>query len=335
MSSINLNRRKFMQSTGAASVVAGAALQSPVSGKETSKGNPENIVKRLFDTLSDSQKKVVAFDWNHMDPNRGLLRTRIANNWHITKPTVNSNFFNDEQRDMIRMIYEGLLAPDWHAKFDKQQEDDTGGFGETNNIAIFGEPGSDQFEFVMTSRHLTLRADGNTTDHVAFGGPLFYGHDPHGTFNEEPDHDGNVFWEQAVAANNVYKLLDKEQRQEAEVAKTAREQAVAFRGAKGGIQGIAVKDLNDAQKAGVQKTLQSLVSMYRKSDQQEALECLQKQGGLDACHLAFYTDNDIGKDKVWDNWRLEGPAFVWHFRGAPHVHVWVNIADSPSVKLNA
>ena len=112
MSSINLNRRKFMQSTGAASVVAGSALQSPLSGKETSKGNPENIVKRLFDTLSDSQKKVVAFDWNHMDPNRGLLRTRIANNWHITKPTVNSNFFNDEQRDMIRMIYEGLLAPD-------------------------------------------------------------------------------------------------------------------------------------------------------------------------------------------------------------------------------
>ena len=173
MSSINLNRRKFMQSTGAASVVAGAALQSPLSGKETSKGNPENIVKRLFDTLSDSQKKVVAFDWNHMDPNRGLLRT--TNNWHITKPTVNS--ISLTMNNAIYADHEGLLAPDWHAKFDKQQEDDTGGFGETNNIAIFGEPGSYLFEFVMTSRHLTLRADGNTTDHVAFGGPLFYGHD--------------------------------------------------------------------------------------------------------------------------------------------------------------
>ena len=335
MSSININRRRFMQSTGAASIIAGAALQAPVSGKEKSQGNPENIVKRLYDTLSDSQKKVVAFNWDHMDPNRGLLRTRISNNWHITKPTVNSNFFNDEQRDMIRMIYEGLLSPDWLVKFDKQQNDDTGGFGETNNIAIFGEPGSDQFEFVMTSRHLTLRADGNTTDHVAFGGPLFYGHDPHGTFNEEPDHYGNVFWEQALAANSVYKLLDREQRKEAEVAKTVSEQAVAFRGAKGGIQGIAVKELNNDQKSGVQKTLQSLVSMFRKSDQQEALECLKKQGGLDSCHLAFYTDRDVGNDKIWDNWRLEGPAFVWHFRGAPHVHVWVNIADSSDVELNA
>lgn len=59
------------------------------------------------------------------------------------------------------------------------------------------------------------------------------------------------------------------------------------------------------------------------------------QGGLDACHLAFYTDEDIENDKVWDNWRLEGPPFVWHFRGAPHVHVWVNIADSSDVQFNA
>ena len=39
---------------------------------------------------------------------------------------------------------------------------------------------------------------------------------------------------------------------------------------------------------------------------------------------------DIGDDRVWDNWRLEGPSFVWHFRGSPHVHVWVNVADSAS-----
>jgi hypothetical protein len=32
--------------------------------------------------------------------------------------------------------------------------------------------------------------------------------------------------------------------------------------------------------------------------------------------------------------RLEGP-FVWYFRGYPHVHVWVNVADDASVKLNA
>ena len=54
------------------------------------------------------------------------------------------------------------------------------------------------------------------------------------------------------------------------------------------------------------------------------------QGGLDDCHLAFYKEGDLGDDGVWDNWRLEGPSFVWYFRGKPHVHVWVNVADDPT-----
>ena len=65
------------------------------------------------------------------------------------------------------------------------------------------------------------------------------------------------------------------------------------------------------------------------------MECLKKQGGLDGCNLAFYKEGDLGDDGEWDNWRLEGPAFVWYFRGSPHVHVWVNVADDPSVKTNA
>ena len=65
------------------------------------------------------------------------------------------------------------------------------------------------------------------------------------------------------------------------------------------------------------------------------MRCLKTQGGLDRCVLSFYEDGDIGEDQVWDNWRLEGPSFVWYFRGEPHVHVWVNIADDPSVPLNA
>ena len=67
----------------------------------------------------------------------------------------------------------------------------------------------------------------------------------------------------------------------------------------------------------------------------EVVRCLGVQGGLDQCHLAFYEEGDLGNDGVYDNWRLEGPSFVWYFRGRPHVHVWVNVADDPSPKLNA
>ncbi|MCH8840968.1 MAG: hypothetical protein IH831_09925, partial [Planctomycetes bacterium] len=99
--------------------------------------------------------------------------------------------------------------------------------------------------------------------------------------------------------------------------------------------GIPFSELTADQKEHVQKVLSKLLEPYRQSDRDEALECLKAQGGLDQCNLAFYRDSDIGKDGVWDNWRFEGPSFVWHYRGAPHVHVWANVADDPSVKLNA
>jgi hypothetical protein len=78
-----------------------------------------------------------------------------------------------------------------------------------------------------------------------------------------------------------------------------------------------------------------LIEPYRTADQEEVRKCLKAQGGLEKCRLAFYKSGDLGNDGVWDNWRLEGPSFVWHYRGTPHVHVWVNIADNPSVVITA
>ena len=49
---------------------------------------------------------------------------------------------------------------------------------------------------------------------------------------------------------------------------------------------------------------------YRQSNRDEVTECLKKQGGLDKCALAFYTDDDLGNDKVWDIWRIEGPTML-------------------------
>jgi hypothetical protein len=112
------------------------------------------------------------------------------------------------------------------------------------------------------------------------------------------------------------------------------EHEVKFKG-KEKIDGIQIADLSSDQKALAQGVLKTLIEPYRTSDQAEALKHLEVQGGLDACRLAFYPDDDIGDDGVYDVWRLEGPSFVWHFRGSPHVHVWVNVADDPSVPLNA
>lgn len=325
------SRRTFIKQSTAA--VAGAAcLPSLAQAAETR--DAESLVQVLYESLQPDQRSQVCYDWNHIDKQRGLLRTRVSANWQINKQEINGDFYTKDQRHLIRKIFEGIVSPEWHASFDKQLEDDCGGFGEEQSIAIFGKPGKGDFEFVLTGRHMTLRCDGNSAENVAFGGPIFYGHAPTGG-DEESDHAGNVFWKQALEANQLYTMLDGKQRKLAEVGKSPKEKEVAFAGKSGRFTGIPITELAADQREQMQKTLEKLVEPFRKSDQEEALQCLKTQGGLDACYLSFYTDKDIGKDKVWDNWRLEGPAFVWHFRGAPHVHVWVNVADSASVQLNA
>ncbi|MBL4885045.1 MAG: DUF3500 domain-containing protein [Planctomycetaceae bacterium] len=333
----SISRRRFLQTTasGIAVVGSGALFNVSEAAKTATSSAPEPTVKHLFDSLTEEQRSSVAFDWDYRKKGRGLLRTHVNNNWNITSPEINSKFFTADQQEMVRSIFEGIINPDWHKRYYKQIEDDNGGFGDNQSIAIFGTPGDGKFEFVMTGRHLTLRCDGNSAEHVAFGGPIFYGHTGTGEFNEKADHEGNVFWEQALEANRVYEMLDGKQRVAAEIKRTPTEGDMAFRGSGKRIPGLPVTEMSDDQKVALQKVLQKLIEPFRQSDQDEVIACLKKQGGLDACSLAFYTDNDIGKDKVWDNWRLEGPSFVWHFRGAPHVHVWVNVAESADVATNS
>jgi len=325
-----LSRRDLLRSTAAA-----AMLRHPfAAAAEAAAPSAETLAGRLHASLTPAQRTTICFPWDHMHPKFGLLRTRVGNNWNVTAPEVKGDFYTPEQQALVRAIFERLIDPDWHARFDRQLEDDTGGFGHGQSVALIGEPGSGMFQFLLTGRHMTLRCDGDSAEHVAFGGPIFYGHDTGGG-TEEKDHAGNVFWPQAVAANGVFAMLDGRQRGLALVAKTPAENAIAFR--RGGAEpaGIPVSELSADQRGELERVLGVLLEPYRTVDRDEVRGCLAAQGGLDHCRLAFYRDADIGDDGVWDNWRLEGPAFVWHFRGAPHVHVWVNIADSPTVPTNA
>jgi hypothetical protein len=332
----DLDRRHFLKVAGAAT--AAVALPSALRAADD-KATPETLVKKLYDTLNEEQKKVIAFDWDHQHPQWGLLRTRVSNNWHITQPEIKSDFYTKDQQEIARAIYEGLFQPDWVKQIDKQLQDDNGGsaWGARQNVAIFGKPGESKFELVMTGRHMTVRVDGNSIDHMAFGGPVFHGHQASQTtgLNEKVGHPGNIWWPQALEANKVFEMLDGKQREKALVAQLPAEQSVGFRGKDGKFPGIAVTDLTADQKGQLQKVVAKVFEPYRNADRDEVLECLKKQGGLDACSLAFYAAGDIGDDGIWDNWRIEGPSFIFYFRGSPHVHMWVNIGSDPSVKLNA
>ena len=326
---MNLSRRDFLAGA-AATLAARGVVRAEAPAAVTS----ETLAARLHASLAPAQRKAVCFPWDYRHPKFGLLRTRVGNNWNATEPEIASDFFTKDQQRLVREVFEGLVDPAWHERFDRQMEDDCGGFGHGQSLALIGEPGSGTFQFLLTGRHMTLRCDGDSAEHVAFGGPIFYGHDA-GGFNEEKDHPGNVFWPQALAANGVFAMLDGKQRAAALVDKLPRESAIGFRGGRDGAAGLPVSEMSPDQRAELERVLGVLLEPYRTVDREEVRGCLARQGGLDRCRLAFYSQGDIGGDRVWDNWRLEGPAFVWYYRGAPHVHVWVNVADSPDVPTNA
>ena len=170
-------RREFLKATAGVAVTAaatGGGVWADTATVPAAAPTAESYARLLYESLSPLQRETICFAWDHMHPKKGLLRSRVEANWHVTSKAISEEFYSDEQRELIRHIMSGIYSPEWLERIDRQMDDDSGGW-EENSIAMFGQPGG-KFEFVMTGRHLTVRCDGNTAEHVAFGGPIFYGH---------------------------------------------------------------------------------------------------------------------------------------------------------------
>jgi hypothetical protein len=295
----------------------------------------ETLVAQLYKSLDEEQKKVLCFPFDHK------LRSEVNNNWFIIKKSI-EDVLKADQQDLVKQIFNGLHSPEYAKKVFDQVEHDGRGPGSFKDcaIALFGNPGDasvdgkSKFEFVLTGRHCTRRCDGNSVAGAAFGGPIFYGHAA-ANFNEPADHKGNIYWYQALRANEVFKSLDGKQQKIALLDMPRKEEAtktVELKGTTKGLAGIPMTELSKDQQGLVKKVLDDLLAPFRKDDVAEAMK-LVEAGGFDNLHLSFYNGAkmDIGNDGVWDVWQIEGPHMLWYFRGAPHVHTWVNIRD-PNVK---
>src|SRR4051812_11013934 len=98
------SRRTFLKNTAAFSMaaMAGSHLLADEAPKAA---DPETLVTSLFKTLTEDQKKEIAFPFDH------ALRSRIENNWNIVKKTVST--FTADQQAMIRDIFTGLHSAEY------------------------------------------------------------------------------------------------------------------------------------------------------------------------------------------------------------------------------
>jgi hypothetical protein len=347
------NRREFLITAAAVATLA----TGPSSGAEpAADGDADKAVRALYESLSDKQKKALCYDWDRKGYGGLPLRLHVTNNWGVSNTTIAS--LTKDQQALVGGILASVLQPGWPEKLEQQARDDTGKhWTQDRKIAIFGTPESGRCQCVISGFHLTFRAGGDPNAHAAFGGAICHGHQPSG-FNEKPGHPGNIFWYQAREAHKVYRILDGKQQARALVLKgmpyyefdgkidrtvilpdskfdRAMEPDVRFRGAKADLPGLPVADMTADQQEAMRKVLAGLLEPYRKAYRDRVLLCLEKQGGLGKCRLIFYKERTLGKEGEWDNWRVEGPAFVWYFRGFPHVHSWIHVADDPSVPVTS
>ena len=323
----SFSRRQFLTRgalAASAGVLGGVGLAAAEERPKEVTG--ETLVSQLYKSLTEEQRKAVCFPYDHP------LRQKVDNNWHITNSPIGT-LFKPDQVDLIKAIFNSLHSPEYQKEVWRQFNEDSGkgGFGSAA-IGLFGDPGTGKFEFVFTGRHCTRRCDGDSEAGVAFGGPIFYGHASKG-FNEGPAHEGNAYWYQAKRANEVFQALDGKQREMALLG-TGREEksneTVKLTGKAKGLPGIAMTELHGDQKDLVNKVLADLLAPFRKRDAAEAMKLIQG-AGMENLHMAFYKNQDIGNDGVWDVWQLEGPSMVWYFRGQPHVHCWAHVRDKATV----
>ncbi|MFN4919511.1 MAG: DUF3500 domain-containing protein [Planctomyces sp.] len=313
-----VDRRGFVKGLAAAAalVLPGRSLQAGLYSGPSRTSAAETAVTELYRTLTDDQKKVLCLPFDHEK------RHRISANWHVTEPTLGQqNFFTSMQRELTTRIVRGLCSEEGYARLTRQMDEDAGGLHEFS-VAFFGVPGDEAqpFEFMLTGRHLTLRADGNTVDRAAFGGPIIYGHD-----QVDPVASKNIYYYQTQQTDAVFRSLTADQAAKALVAQAPAETAVQLQGDAGKFAGIQVGELSAEQKQQVEQALKVLLAPYRTEDVSEVMDIVKSSGGMDQLHMAFYSQGDLSGDKTWDIWRVEGPSFVWHYRGAPHVHAYINI----------
>jgi hypothetical protein len=296
------------------------ALAGKLTAAPSLKSKAETLAAELFTSLNEKQRKVVAFPFNHK------LRQKTENNWHITQSL--EKILTADQRDLAKQTFLAMHSEEYAEAVLGQFVHDNKKKFDSGSLAFFGDPKTAKFSMVFTGRHCTRRIDGNSVAGTTFGGPIFYGHAAR-SFYEKKDHPENAYWFQAVQANKLFSMLDGKQRERALAAKGRKEQSaktVQLKGSSKDLEGIAFGDLAKDQKGQVNKVLADLLALFRKEDRIEALKHINATG-FDKHHIAFFKEGDIGNDRVWDVWQIEGPSMVWYFRGEPHVHTWAHIKE--------
>ncbi len=303
-------RRRFLQACGAlGGACVGGAAEAAGGPGESAVGE---LVRSLRDSLSPEQRRELVLPFG--DERRG----RVDANFAVTEPRLGSRFYSPAQRGLVeRLVRAQLSEPGWE-RIRRQMKGDAGGLS-GYHIAFFESAagGGGDTHWLLTGRHLMLRASARRGSEL--GGCRVYGH------GEEAPR-ASLFHYQTVRAAALYGALDEGQRSRALLEEAPFEEEVQLGAAGKRLSGLPVAALSSDQRPLLTRWVQSLSELLEPRLARLVEQRLWAASSAAAVRVTFYREDDLGDDGQWDLWRLQGPGVVWHFRGAPHVHAYLNLA---------
>jgi hypothetical protein len=319
-----MNRRSLITAAGASAAWLASTQLDRFSGPAfAAEAQADSMPMQLYKSLNDQQRHKVCLPIDHP------RRQYVSNWWYIHPDYHIPSTFDDQQQELIQTIFDSLHSPEHQDAVNKQVHVDQ--YGQTKNapaVGFFGTPEDDDFEFIYTGHHVTRRCNAHTDKGLGFGGaPIFYGHFLD-EFNETKDHPGNPYWYQGKVFNQFVQALDSGQQARALVGNKPRSEkpAVVIKKKQAGWSGLPCSELDAGQKKLFIGTMKKMMAMFRSDDVEATLAMIEKKGIIDRLYVSWYDGKyDIGSDKVWDTWQIEGPEMVWYFRGQPHIHSYFHL----------
>ena len=296
--------------------VAGRALLPPSPSARIAP--VDELSARLFDALSPDERADACFDYDHplrQYHNRGV---DTGGTWSI-------RLGRTARQLLVDLVHAGLSEAG-RERLTQQFFVSLPGIHATR-LAIFGEPGRGPAQILVTGPHLNLRLGGKNREGVAFGGPQVYG-DQRG--NGEVGLPGNVYRYQLEAGQRLIASLTRAERKAVRHDRAPVQTLVEVQGRAGVFDGPAVGELGAKSRTLARDMIGGILDTYAAEDAGYAWECIERNGGVDALHLADYDrDHQPGRNVAGGASqiiRLEGPAAVFHYRGEPHLHAFINVA---------
>jgi hypothetical protein len=320
-----VNRRSLLKGAAGVGAVAGVgalgryALLAPPRSERLE--SVDDLAVRIFEALPEALKTRACVAYDHpvrQCHNRGLGMGGV---------NVNATSFDWDTRCALTDLMHAGLSEIGRTRLPNQDATRWAGVN-LMQLLVCGDPRTGPYQIVLSGVHLNLRLGGASPDGAAFGGPQVYG-DQRG--NEIAGLPGNTYRYQMEAAHRLIAALTPAERAVVRVAEAPAQVNIGVQGSAGRFDGVPVADLAPEKRALARELVAGILDTYADDDAAYAWRCLERNGGVDALRFADY-ETDFGGwsrragDAPSQIFRLEGPAAVFHFRGEPHLHAFLNVA---------